>query len=286
MRYMKSTVSMTKSTKKKSIILFIFIFALTVICINESDQTRRVMSENKINCVSSPDRWTSLLYSCAEKESIVAANGSRIEVTAGGQGAIAVKSWDRNEIKIRVVSEAWAETDEAARKMLESIDYKYDGKKLLGLFSEEKIYNKPWAVNFEITIPKNYELSLNTVNGAIFADDLTGSLSAKAVNGAVFLKQVSGKVNAKSLNGRVEARISGSSWEGESLNVESDNGEVAVYFPKNFSAQLNGKSGSGKIYVQDKTYSYNTLKKTLNDGGKPITAQSGNGDVKIYFQSE
>ena len=251
----------------------------------QSDQPKKNLSGNRIACLSNPDPWTSLSYSCAEKESIIALQGAKIEVTAGGQGAIAVKSWNRNEIKIRVVSEAWAESTQTADKVLESISFKFDGNKLTGVFTDGN-YNLPWAVSFEITIPENSEINLNTVNGAIYVDELKGNIYANAVNGAVYLTQVSGKVTGKSTNGRVEVKITGADWNGESLDVESQNGDVAVYIPKAYSAQFKSETERGKIFIQNQIYSFNNFKKVLNQGGKPITARSENGNILVYFLSE
>lgn len=278
---MKNIILNSKGLRGNYAFILAIVFILTVLTMDAFNQVNKENSESKINCTASPDRWTSLLYSCAEKETIVPANGSRMEVTAGGQGAISIKSWDRNEIKIRAVSEAWAKTDEMAQKNLGLIDYKFDGNKLVGVSSVEKVHENPWAVNFEITIPNNYDITLNTVNGAIFVEGFKGDIMANAMNGAVYLTKVGGKVNAKSLNGRVEVKILDKSWDGESLNIESGNGDVAIYFPKDFSGQLDSRTGSGKIYIQEKIYVYNTLKKTLNEGGKLLTLRSGNGNINV-----
>lgn len=281
---MTKTESITNPAKKKNFLLIIVpILVLLGIFMTEFDQPEKISSGFRISCLSNPDPWTSLSYSCAEKETVIAATGSDIDVTAGGQGAIAVKTWNRNEIKIRVVSEAWAKSTETAEKILESINYKFEENRLFGVFPQSENAELPWAVSFEITVPANYNVNLSTVNGAIYVDELKGNISAKAINGAVYLTQIGGKVVGKSTNGRVEAKIIGGNWDGESLDVESDNGDVAVFFPKDFSAQFNSITERGKIFVQDKTYSSNVFKKSLNEGGKPITARSENGNILVYY---
>jgi hypothetical protein len=280
------TVQSTINNKKKAKQILVFIFILLGIFMMNAEQPNGKSSGSKINCLSNPDPWNSLSYSCAEKEVTIPSNSTKIEIVAGGNGAIAVKGWDRKEIKIRILSETWAESTEEAKKLLESVSYKFADGKLIGEFSKSATYRLPWAVSFEIMVPNNYDVNLSTGNGAIYVDELKGNISANAVNGAVYLNQVSGKVNGKSVNGRVEANIGVLTWDGDSLNVVTENGDVAVFFPKDFSAQLNTETERGKIFIENQVYSFNVFKKMLNDGGKPITARSENGNILVYFKNK
>lgn len=278
----QSTINTAKKEKYFLSIVFIFIL-LGVSMINVGAQNKN-SSGSRLSCLSNPDPWNKLSYSCSEKELVIPSKDTNIEIIAGGQGAIAVRGWNRNEFKIRILSEAWSDSTDAANKALESISHKFEENKLTGAAPKGDDYRNPWAVSFEIMVPDNYSVKLNTVNGAIYVDDLKGNIIANAVNGAIYLNQVTGKVAARSVNGRVEANISAAVWDGESLDVGTENGDVAVFFSKDFSAQLNTQTERGKIFIQDQIFSLNVYKKTLNEGGKTVTAQSENGNILVYFQ--
>lgn len=281
MNIVQSAINTTK--KGKGFFLIVSISILLGISMTYAQQPKNT-SGVRLTCLSNPDPWNSLSYSCAEKEVTIPSGSTKIEIVAGGQGAIAVKGWNRKEFKVRILSESWAKSTEEAKKTLESITYKFERNKLTAVFPKSTSYQLPWGVSFEVMVPDVYDVNLSTENGAIYVDNLKGNITADAVNGAVYLNQVGGKVNGKSVNGRVETNIEASAWDGEYLNVGTENGDVAFSFSKKFSAQLNTETEGGKIFIEDKAYSFNVFKKTLNEGGKPVTASSKNGNILVYFQ--
>ncbi len=278
---MKSKTETLKSIKLLLITL-VLIMVGNVMAESEKSESNN-QKGNRIVCLTNPDMWNSMSYTCRENETIVPLNNFKLDVIAGGQGAIAVKSWNKNEIKIRVVSEVWGDSLESANKYLEYLSYKFEAGKLLGTFSAKESYQSPWAVSFEITIPNGCEITLNTVNGAIYVDDLNGTISAKAVNGAVYFKEVSGKVAGKSTNGRVEATTQKKEWVGESLDISTENGDAVLFLPENFSANLSTQSERGAIFIKSLKYSLNIFNKKLNEGGKTISAKSENGNILLQF---
>jgi hypothetical protein len=266
-----------------SFVLLIILIANIMTKNTESETKSKKATGNRIGCLTSPDPWNSMIYACDEKETVVPANGTKLDIIAGGQGAVAVKGWDRNEIKIRVVTEVWGNSSESTKSLLNQLSYKFAENKLSGIFSTKENYQLPWAVSFEVTLPNNFDVNLNTVNGAVYVDYLNGNISANAVNGAVYFTEVSGKVYGKSTNGRVEANVKGTAWNGESLKLITDNGDVAVSLPKNFNALLNAETERGSIFIQNQTYSFKNYSKKLNEGGKTITARSENGNILVNY---
>jgi DUF4097 and DUF4098 domain-containing protein YvlB len=281
-------MSTTKSTNikqtKRTVVLLTICFVFFGGFMKNIDQTNASPQKNRINCLSNPDEWNAMSYSCSEKESVIPVTDSGLAVIAGGQGAIAINVWQRNEIKIRVVSEVWGESETTAKKVLSEANYKIENNRLTATFPKKESYAEPWGVSFELTVPETYNLALSTVNGAIYVDDLSGNIAAQAVNGAVYLNGVSGKVSGKSTNGRVQANLKNLQWEGDSLELFAQNGDVAVFLSKDFSADFSAETERGKLFIQDKTYFLTALEKKLNSGGKPINARSENGNILVYLQ--
>ena len=53
-----------------------------------------------------------------------------------------------------------------------------------------------WAVHFEVSVPRQSDLTAETVNGPVAAQDVAGRLDLRTVNGPLVLGGVSGDVHA------------------------------------------------------------------------------------------
>ena len=106
-----------------------------------------------------------------------------------------------------------------------------------------------------------------------------------ALNGGVHLTDVAGDVQGSTTNGGLHIELTGSSWDGEGLDVETTNGGVTIRVPEDYSARLETGTVNGGIdldfpvTVQGRIG--RRLTTTLGDGGPTIRAFTTNGGVRV-----
>jgi DUF4097 and DUF4098 domain-containing protein YvlB len=133
--------------------------------------------------------------------------------------------------------------------------------------------------------PREIDLSLETQNGSIAIADVRGNLSFRAQNGAINLDSVAGNVRGRTTNGGVDAELTGDTWEGTGLDLETTNGGVRLRIPENYSARLETGTVHGGIDIDFPVTLQGRigreLSTTLGDGGPLVRAETTNGGVRI-----
>jgi len=212
---------------------------------------------------------------------------SLLDVDAGQNGGIKVKGENRSDILVRACVRTWGETDEAAKTLARNIRITNDS-----VIRTEGVSNeKNWAVSYEILVPRATNLKLETFNGGISVSGVDGNIEFRAMNGGVSLNEVAGSVKGKTTNGGVSVTLSGTSWKGEGLDVETTNGGVHLVMPETYAARIetrtvNGgfKSDISALDVErdqnDRSRGVN-FSRDINGGGALIRLVTTNGGVKI-----
>ncbi len=125
--------------------------------------------------------------------------------------------------------------------------------------------------------------------------NVDGTAEFTTINGGVNLTSVSGSVKGRTTNGGVNVSLTGTSWKGSGLDVETKNGGVNLTLPANYTANIETGTVNGgyksdipalNITTEDlkgpdnrsRTRRINT---NLNGGGAPIRLITTNGGVKI-----
>jgi len=85
-------------------------------------------------------------------------------------------------------------------------------------------------------------LDLDAKNGPISLDKVSGTISATTKNGPISLDEGSGQVSLKATNGPMTVRLSGSGWNGQSLEASTKNGPMTVELPRGFSSGVEIRS--------------------------------------------
>ena len=138
-------------------------------------------------------------------------------------------------------------------------------------------------------------LKLMAHNGGISISSVEGALEFETKNGGVSLNDVAGDVKGRTTNGGVSVKLSGASWRGSGLDVETTNGGVNLVMPENYAARIetgtvNGgfKSDIAALNVekdddsdQNRWNRKKQINAELNGGGAPIRIITKNGGIKI-----
>ena len=140
-------------------------------------------------------------------------------------------------------------------------------------------------MTWEVRVPRDTDLSLETHNGGISIAGVGGDIQFEALNGGVHLEQVSGDVEGRTMNGGLDIALDGSRWNGAGLDVETTNGGVILRVPESYSADLETGTVNGGIEVDFPVRIQGRvgrrLTTTLGDGGPRVRAMTTNGGVQI-----
>jgi len=208
-----------------------------------------------------------------------------LDIDAGPNGGIRIRGWDRGDVLVRSKIQTSAATDADARRLAAAVRIDTSGSRIHPEGPGTMDREEHWNVSFEINVPRNAMLTLNTINGGISIDDFRGSAKFHAKNGGLTLTNVGGDLHGDTTNGGVNVDVSGDHWDGPGLDVETHNGGIRLSLPKGFSAELEAGTTHGSLNidfpltVQGRIGRH--LETTLGSGGPKLRAITTNGGVTI-----
>jgi DUF4097 and DUF4098 domain-containing protein YvlB len=136
-----------------------------------------------------------------------------------------------------------------------------------------------------VSCPNQANLEANTENGGISADDIRGEMNFEATNGVIRLSEVGGNVRARTTNGGVVANLSGTTWQGQGLDLQTTNGGATVYVPRGYNALLETVTTNGGMQVDFPITVRGSLSRhistQLGSGGPTVRVITTNGGVHI-----
>ncbi len=225
------------------------------------------------------------------RELTVSSNGT-LNVDAGANGGISVKGEDRSDVLVRACVQAWGATDGEARAAIASIRINTSGE----IKAEVPSELKNWSVSYEIRVPRSSNASLKAHNGGISISNVEGNLEFNTTNGGVNVSNAAGTVKGRTANGGVNVTLSGTSWKGTGIDVQTTNGGVNLTIPENFQANIETGTVNGGFRSNIPSLNVTTedvkgdnwtrsrskrLNLALNGGGAPVRVVTTNGGVTI-----
>jgi hypothetical protein len=221
---------------------------------------------------------------CEVREIPVPASGDLLSVDASPNGGISVRGWSRQERHARAIVVTQADSAEEAASLATQIQVLTDGGRVRvhGPANQE---GRGWSVSFEVSVPAQSSLDLHAVNGGISVSGVSGRIDVETTNGGVKLARVGGRVHGTTTNGGVTVELSGTTWDGDGLDVETHNGGVNLLIPDNYSAHLEAGTTNGGLSVNIPVTIQGEVSRTistdLGSGGPTIRVKTVNGGVKI-----
>jgi hypothetical protein len=229
-------------------------------------------------------------HACEIRESKMPA-GSRLDVDAAPNGGIRVVAWDKHEILVRAKVEAWGESKSEAQSTLLQVKVIAENQKVHSTGPKEIGHHGwGWSTSFEIFVPAKIDLGMETVNGGIGVNGVSGAMKLETVNGGIHLEGVAGRIKGETVNGGVHVELSGAHWDGAGLDVQTVNGGVTVAVPESYNATIKAQTVHGgvssdfsgaKITKGQWGAGPNTLELNLGSGGTPIKLETVNGGVRV-----
>ena len=227
--------------------------------------------------------------SFSEKREMTAAAGSLLNVDGNKNGGISVKGENRSDVLIRACVQTWGGSDEEARNIARSIRIETGSV----IKAENAADEKNWSVSYEILVPRFTNLNLTARNGGIAISSVEGEIAFNTLNGGVSLSDMAGDVKGRTNNGGVNVKLSGNSWKGGGLDVETKNGGVNLTMSENYAARIETGTVNGgfrsdinglNVEKNDRNRS-SRVNTTINGGGAPIRVITTNGGIRINASS-
>lgn len=221
--------------------------------------------------------------SCEERQAHIAAP-SLLSVDGRENGGVEVRAWDGNDVLVIEKIQAWAPSKDAARAIAGQVRVHTAGAEIYA-DGPEPGHRSGYAVSYEIRVPRRMDLRLQTNNGPVAVDGVTGRMEISAHNGPLALRGLGGDVHARAQNGPLTVALGGSAWSGAGLDAETVNGPVTVSIPSGYRATLTTGTVNGPmnidipVTVQGRFPRQFTTQ--LGGGGAPVRVVTTNGPVNV-----
>lgn len=213
---------------------------------------------------------------------------SMLAVDGGMNGGVEVVGWSWDVVEVEARVWATAESEGRALELAREVRLRVDGGRLSadGPRTERR---ENWGVSWTLRVPRTMDLDLETHNGGISVDGVSGDIRFDAMNGGVRLAEVGGDVKGRTTNGGLHIELAGTRWSGAGLDAETTNGGVRLYLPEGYSADLVTGTVNGGIDIDFPVMVRGRigrrLETTLGEGGATIRAVTTNGGVRIQRTS-
>jgi hypothetical protein len=222
---------------------------------------------------------------CEVREYTLQAGAGQLSVDAAPNGGIQVTGSSRADLVVQAKVTAWAESQPRAREIMSAVVVdaapdRVSAEPPRGLETRES-----WSVSYRIAAPTQTSLELKTTNGGISIESVEGRIAFQTVNGGVKLAAVSGEVHGRTTNGGVEVDLTGPTWHGQGLDVQTSNGGVRLRVPENYSARLEAGTVNGGVSVDFPITLQGRINREiatdLGGGGPLIRVRTHNGGLKV-----
>jgi hypothetical protein len=219
------------------------------------------------------------------RDSTVPASGATINVDASPNGGIKVEGHARTDVQVQACVSATADSEEQARALAQRVEVVTTADRVSANGPQNLGRRESWSVSYRLAVPNRTSLSLRTTNGGISLTDVDGEIAFRTVNGGVSLTRVAGSVRGRTSNGGVDVDLEGSTWNGEGLEVETENGGVSMAIPADYSARLETGTVNGRMNIDFPVTVQGRIGRSietqLGSGGPLIKVRTSNGGVNI-----
>jgi len=216
-------------------------------------------------------------------------------------GSVTVTAWDQPRVRVVAVKKVEADREdvkEALKELRVELQPRNGG---LDIITRHPKRNEGVAsifdwltadrvnsqVRYELTVPRTMALDLETVNGAIRVQDVTGAHEFETTNGRIELARCAGSVEASTTNGGIQAELT-TVAKGQPLRFETTNGRIDVTVPQSLAVDVDAATTNGAIKsdlpIATTRIERNSLKGTINGGGTQLRMRTTNGAISIRTQ--
>jgi DUF4097 and DUF4098 domain-containing protein YvlB len=213
-----------------------------------------------------------------------------LTVDGGENGGVTIMGWDGDSVVMHALVRATGQSPDEAHDLASHVKIS-SGDGRIHADGPAAGRHEEWSVSYRIFVPRHSDLAIETLNGPMSVEKVTGHLTLKTVNGPLSLTQVGGDVHARAENGPIDVALNGARWDGKGLDAESENGPVELILPANYAAHLETGTENGPMDVHfpltlQGDLDTRHLSMDIGGGGPPIHLTTTNGPVTLRHESE
>jgi DUF4097 and DUF4098 domain-containing protein YvlB len=218
------------------------------------------------------------------------AAGSHLDVSSMN-GGIEVIGEDRSDIAVEARINAWASSSSEAKEIIGQVAIETSNNSIHDTGPSFHWSNKGYGINYKLHVPKHLSVDLKSMNGGIDIAHLDGNIAFDTTNGGVELNDLAGDVHGHTVNGGLSIQLTGNSWQGKGVRVETTNGGVELGIPQDYSAHLETGTVNGGLEFNfpvkvNGALNSKRLSLDLGSGGPTIHAETTNGGVSLSHKTE
>jgi len=219
---------------------------------------------------------------------------STIDLDARGNGGVAIRGWDRDDVQMRARVTVRDDSRDAAAQVAKDIQITTTGGRIRADGPRDRRRDRRdwdddryWSVAFELQVPRKADVRVDATNGGIVVEDVRGRIDARTVNGGIVLGDVNGDIRGETVNGGLRVELANEKWDGPGLDLKTVNGGVTLAVPTGFSGELDARTANGGISVDfpitisGLINNRRQIRGTLGSGGARITLSAVNGGISI-----
>ena len=207
-------------------------------------------------------------------------------------GAIAVRSWDKDEVLVEIERRA---PDQSAAEAL-VVNQSQEGNRIAieapGAGNQRNVisFGVERSVNFTVTVPRRVTLEARTSDGLIDVRDLQGTLDLNSGDGRIETSNIEGRLKAHTGDGSIHVDQAKGA-------VDADSGDGSIEIGGRLD-ELAVRTGDGTVRVDagDGSTMKSDWRITTGDGGislrvpdgfnAAVDASTGDGSVRIEGVSD
>jgi DUF4097 and DUF4098 domain-containing protein YvlB len=215
-----------------------------------------------------------------EKE-FVTAQGKKLDIDLKTGGGISITGWDREAVSVKGYREG-RDGKEAILEMEETSS----GVSLRSHYAGSR-HNRSGAINLEISVPRRYDVRLETMGGGVSIENVEGRMTGKTMGGALMLSGLKGNLDLLTMGGAVT--LKNSDVDG---NVKTMGGEVLMedvtgdVKPSSMGGNVRQKNITGRSgEVRGREVNISTMGGDINVDDAPLGAALSTMGGTIHVRS-
>jgi len=148
----------------------------------------------------------------------------------------------------------------------------------------DQTYGRSYVVDYNIALPKELDVVVINVNGAVNVDSVNNYVSVVNVNGQVNLDEIIGSASVSLVNGQIMAEVTPP--KGGIISMSTVNGGIDLDIPQYTSAQFSATVVNGTIAISNLVLigmvsTPTSLTGTLGTGEGTIVLTTVNGSISV-----
>ena len=217
------------------------------------------------------------------RKSFESTAGAKLIVTAD-RGNIVVKPGNGNRVEIEVRRKIERVSDAKAQEVFRDHEVTIlQNDKEVSIHAESKTKKKLWSgnepqlqVNYEISVPKNFNADLKSSGGSISVGDLQGEVKTQTAAGNLKIERIDGPVTAQTAGGSISvasAKTIVAKTSAGNIDIGESAGDV---FAETHGGSIGIKKSAGKIEAQTSAGNIR-----IDEGAGEISAKTSGGSIEI-----